>query len=394
MPEIEIKRVNFFDGQFLHAAELNDLNNYAVHMQRRLLFTLFNRSGVVGADDLKVVVPNAGQKKIQVKAGMAIVMRPDLVEAHEIILGEDSTIDLTTASAAVAVPLQAHDKAIVTIHYEETLDGGASPNNSRINEKAVLLVHRNDLPQADPSKPPLIELARVEFDTMRVTTDQRATAQIKAGLVGGRAVTAQPGATITGIAPKQAVQGTSLPITVSGSNLSGTSQIVFSNSRMTVQAVQSTPSGQLGATLTIARDAAPGPATFTLVTPGGLVANGQVTFTVLQRPEVSAIISSPATAGQAIKIRGSNIRDSNIPAGQPAVGTTIEFLDPGSNFVFATGTSPTVDADVGTVQEVGVVIPAQWNPAPLINPVTVDVRLTFKEASVVVSNGLVVKFGP
>ena len=38
MKEIDIKRVNFFDGQYLQKEEFIDLSNYIVHMRRRLLF--------------------------------------------------------------------------------------------------------------------------------------------------------------------------------------------------------------------------------------------------------------------------------------------------------------------------------------------------------------------
>src|SRR5262245_64987518 len=97
MAEAEIKRVNFFDGQFLKEAEFNDLSDYMVHMRRRLLFVLFNLSGVIqaGGGDLVVDVPSPAQKTIRVRAGMAIGKRPDLVEAKEIILRDDTQIDLT-----------------------------------------------------------------------------------------------------------------------------------------------------------------------------------------------------------------------------------------------------------------------------------------------------------
>jgi hypothetical protein len=63
MKEIDIKRVNFFDGQYLQKEEFIDLSNYIVHMRRRLLFVMFRKSGVIQAedDDLKVVVPDASQ---------------------------------------------------------------------------------------------------------------------------------------------------------------------------------------------------------------------------------------------------------------------------------------------------------------------------------------------
>ena len=83
MTEVEIKRVNFFDGQFLKLGEFNDLSNYMVHMRRRMLFLLFNQSGVIqaGGGDLQLDAPVQGQKVLRVRAGMAIGKRVDLVEA-------------------------------------------------------------------------------------------------------------------------------------------------------------------------------------------------------------------------------------------------------------------------------------------------------------------------
>ena len=96
MTEAAIKRVNFFDGQFLKQGEFLGLENYHRHMRRRLLHMLFDQSGVVqlNTTDLKVLIADAAQKLITVKAGLAIGKRDDLVEAKEIVLREDQLIDL------------------------------------------------------------------------------------------------------------------------------------------------------------------------------------------------------------------------------------------------------------------------------------------------------------
>src|SRR4051794_19707204 len=98
MAEIDIKRTNFFDGQFLKEAEFLDLDAYHLHMRRRWAFVLFNQSGVVQATptDLALEVPNPAVKQFRVRAGMAIGKRPDLIEAKEIVLSQDTPlIDLT-----------------------------------------------------------------------------------------------------------------------------------------------------------------------------------------------------------------------------------------------------------------------------------------------------------
>ena len=106
--EVEIKRTNFFDGQFLKEGEFKDLDLYHMHMRRRWAFVMFNQSGVVqaGASDLLVEVPNVANKELRVRAGMAIGKRPDLAEAKEVILRLDSPLlSLTTTSAEVPTPL-------------------------------------------------------------------------------------------------------------------------------------------------------------------------------------------------------------------------------------------------------------------------------------------------
>src|SRR5262249_45595961 len=157
MAEAEIKRVNFFDGQFLKEAEFNDLSNYMVHMRRRLLFVLFNQSGVIqaGGGDLQLDAPVQGQKILRVRAGMAIGKRADLAEAKEIILRDDAQIDISnvqnTDVFSVPVALQGTDTGIVTIHYEEQnvkdppSEGDVS-GDTRIKERARITVHRNQLP--------------------------------------------------------------------------------------------------------------------------------------------------------------------------------------------------------------------------------------------------------
>src|SRR5262249_46945402 len=154
MAEIEIKRTNFFDGQFLKQAEFLDMDGYHVHMRRRWAFVLFNQSGVVqaAATDLNVEVPNLAQKQLRVRAGMAIGKRPDLAEAKEVVLREDTAlIDLTSIGANVPAALQAGDTGIVTVHYlEEAVaqppSEGDVAGNTRIKERAQITVHRNNLP--------------------------------------------------------------------------------------------------------------------------------------------------------------------------------------------------------------------------------------------------------
>jgi hypothetical protein len=394
MAEPEIKRVNFFDGQFLKAAELNDLSNYAVHMQRRLLFMLFvGQGGVVdtGASDLAVDVPTAGQKAIRVRAGMAIGRRIDIAEAHEIILHSDvSPINLTVASAAVPAPLQAHDTGIVTIHYEEVRSGGDDPTNkTRINETAVITVYRNATPPSDPAKP-LVVLGKVAFDTMTVTSDQRQIAQINPGLVGGKPPPVKQ--KIFSITPKEAFQGSVVQIRIAGAKLDGASAISFDDRQISAQILAVDPSGtSLDASLTIPANVSASSMGFVVTTPAGLLNSKQsdndplaVIFTVVAIPQDIVILTTSESVGHPITLRGSNIRDAGLAPNQPAAGTSVSFVDPTTQAVLATAEGVLVAPDIGSTQQIQVKAPpaAKWNPQPAANSsLTVKVRITFKGAS-------------
>ena len=240
MAEAEIKRVNFFDGQFLKQGEFNDLSNYMVHMRRRLLFVLFNQSGVVqaGGGDLQVDTPVQAQKVIRVRAGMAIGKRADLAEAKEIILRDDAQIDLTTVQNtdvfSVPVALQGNDTGIVTVHYEEQgvkdppSEGDVS-GDTRIKERARITVHRNQLPGTNaPNGEPYIRLGNVAFNNMQIDPALRQTAFLQSALI---AATAQISLSPNTVPPSGAV---TMTVTSSGGlNLSGATAASVNISNMT-----------------------------------------------------------------------------------------------------------------------------------------------------------------
>ncbi|MGJ4951521.1 hypothetical protein [Bradyrhizobium sp. HKCCYLS20291] len=383
MAETEIKRVNFFDGQFLKQEELNDLTNYAVRMQRRLLFALFDKSGVIetGSADLAVEVPNPAQKAIRVRAGMAIGRRSDVAEAHEIILRQDVTsISLTVASASVPVPLQPGDTGIVTIHYDEQPSGGDAAHPTRIKETAVVTVHRNAPPEPNPARP-LIVLGKVAFDSMVVTPGQRQRTQINAGLTGGKPL--QQSAVISSIDPQQALQGSSVQITIAGMKLGGATAINFDKPGITVQNIQSDLAGaRITAMLTVAANAALGTNHFTVTTSGGPVDSPANAFSVLAAPQVTAVTPATSGPGGEISVRGVNIRDPRLGDGQPATGTEILFLHADTSDVLAKSANVTVAPNIGTSQQVKVKLPpvAEWR-VPLLLGVRVRVRLIFQRAT-------------
>jgi hypothetical protein len=191
MAEVEIKRTNFFDGQFLKQGEFLDMDTYHVHMRRRWAFVMFNQSGVIqaGASDLRVDVPNTAVKSLLVRAGMAVGKRPDLAEAKEVVLRADTAlIDLTTSSVNVPTPLVAGDTGFVTVHYVEEpvaipASEGDVPGNTRILEHARITVHNAAPPPSAPNGEPFIRLGDVTFNTMATSTAARQTAFFNASLL-------------------------------------------------------------------------------------------------------------------------------------------------------------------------------------------------------------------
>jgi hypothetical protein len=326
-----------------------------------LLFALFDGSGVVftGSSDLAVDVPTAGQKAIRVRAGMAIGRRLDVAEAHEIILRADvAPINLAVQSATVPVALQANDTGIVTIHYEEQLE---AVQRTRINENAVITVHRNAPPPDDPTKP-LVVLAKVAFNTM-VVIDQRQTVRINGGLTGGKPLNLPP--TISSIDPQQALQGATVLITIDGTKLAGSTAIVFSNPGITVQNVV-TDGTRITATLSIATNATPGTTNFTETTPSGPVLSASNAFTVVPAPQITTVTPTIQTPGNQIFVRGNNIRRPELAVGQAATGTTVAFIDQNTQAVLAQGTDAKIAQDSATTQQISVTVPpaVNWTPAP------------------------------
>ncbi|MEP7305153.1 MAG: hypothetical protein ABJA98_06515 [Acidobacteriota bacterium] len=200
MAEIEIKRTNFFDGQFLKQDEFLDLDAYHLHMRRRWAFVLFNQSGVIQASDadLRIEVSDPGPKTLLVRAGMAIGMQPGLAEAREIVLREDALIDPTRVSANVPAALLNGNTGFVTVHYVEEpvaqppSEGDVS-GNTRIKEHARITVH-NVVPEPTaPNGEPYVRLGDVTITDTGVTRsyERRQTAFLNTALLGQPPLPAQ-----------------------------------------------------------------------------------------------------------------------------------------------------------------------------------------------------------
>ncbi|MEW6211745.1 MAG: hypothetical protein AB1631_25535 [Acidobacteriota bacterium] len=121
-----IKRLHYFDKQFLVEKDFTDEQKYHLEMRRRLN-RLLHTAGI--AEGLKV--EKTGNKEVTVRPGAAIDS-----EGREIILEADQVVDLSDPAK-----FQPGDEVSITIVYEEEeTDESTStvPGKTRITEKGVV----------------------------------------------------------------------------------------------------------------------------------------------------------------------------------------------------------------------------------------------------------------
>lgn len=293
----EIKRVLFFDGQFLKELEFQDEQVYHMHLRRRMNFFLFGQSGVVvlNPDDLKFFNPNVANKTFQVRAGMAICRRLTDMEGKEAVLFTDSPpIDLDTEG------IVAGGTGFVTLNYAEVeamdppSEGDVS-KNTRVKEQAVIDVHAALPPALAPNGEEYILLGTIAYDTMAFDYSARHEAKLRASLVGAVAP-AVP--TITGLTGTTASPAGGPPVNaiITGTNLNTVTGITFSDPLVTAALGAATPTS-LAITITVGAAAAAGGKSFTLASSAGNANSPPGIFTVGAAPTLLSIaISAPLAA--------------------------------------------------------------------------------------------------
>lgn len=303
----EIKRVRFFDGQFLKEVDFNDEQRYHQHLRRRMNFLLFGSNGVValGASDL-TIEPVPATKTFRVKAGMAIGRNLTESEGREVILLADTPpIDL------VAAGIGAGDTASVTIHFEE--HGAKDPpsegdvdEDTRLKEVAVVAVHKNpaSIPATTAAGDPFIVLGTIVFDTMTAGVGGRQLAQLRASLLGAAPPPAPSVASIGGVTTVTA-GGPAITMTINGSNLAGGTVTFPTDPGVTASVVSSTP-GTITVNVTATGSAVAGTKTFVVTTAGGTAPSPAGVFLT-----VSAAASPPAIS--AIDVH-SAVQGTTVPA--------------------------------------------------------------------------------
>jgi hypothetical protein len=119
------------------------------------------------------------------------------------------------------------------------------------------------------------------------------------GTRGTVTFTVQAPPTLTSIAPNTGARSTVVPVTLTGTNLTGTTAVTVSGSDITVGAITVVNSTTVTTTFTIAAGAALSPRTVNVTTPVGT--SGNVTFTVLI-PSITATLT-PTTHNYGTRTR-------------------------------------------------------------------------------------------
>jgi hypothetical protein len=118
-------------------------------------------------------------------------------------------------------------------------------------------------------------------------------------------VNAPPAPTLTSIAPNSGVRGTAVPVTLTGTNLTGATSLTVSGSGVTVSAFTVANSTTATATFTITTGATLSARTVTITTPGG---TATTTFTVVGAT-LTSIAPASGTIGSSVPVTltGTNL---------------------------------------------------------------------------------------
>jgi hypothetical protein len=171
---------------------------------------------------------------------------------------------------------------------------------------------------------------------------------------------------LNSITPNSGAPGTSVNVTLPGTNLTGATAVNVSGSGITVSKLTVVSSTSVTATLTIAGTATPGAGAVTVTTPGGT--SGSVTFTVsAPAPTLTAISPAPNSSPNPyvhgtsvpVTLTGTGLTGGTVSvagAGGPTV-TVINQVVVNSSTVTATIVIPPQNGVIGRVETVTVTTP-------------------------------------
>jgi hypothetical protein len=180
---MSVKRMNFFDGQFLKQLEFQDEQRYHLQMRRRLNGILFGESGV--ATGLALADLDNERKTLRVLPGVALVSDPaDPFGRKEIIVEQAELVDLRDRG------LNDRTAFITLRHVEEFVSDPPSDGDigrpTRVLEKAAIEVFASKPGPPEQGKEELVVLGEVEFATMKVREKTRQEAKLRHSLLPPR----------------------------------------------------------------------------------------------------------------------------------------------------------------------------------------------------------------
>jgi IPT/TIG domain len=152
-----------------------------------------------------------------------------------------------------------------------------------------------------------------------------------------------PAPTLNSITPVSGVKGTSVPVTLSGTNLLTTTGINVSGTGIVISGIHVVNDTTVTATFAIASSATTGARTVTVNTLGGT--SGSVSFTVVPSPTLTSIAPTSGVRGSnvAVTLNGTNLTGTTaVNAGSGITVTGINVVSDSvvtANFAISTGAS-------------------------------------------------------
>ena len=152
-------------------------------------------------------------------------------------------------------------------------------------------------------------------------------------------VVSAPVPTLTSITPNTGVSGTTVPVTLTGTNLTGATRVTASGYGITVSGLSVVNSTTASVNLVLATYATAGAGNVSITTPGGT--SNTVTFTVL-RPTITSVVPSTLVRGTTgtLTVTGTNLGGATGLSINPTGVTISNFVLTGTTTITATYTVP------------------------------------------------------
>jgi IPT/TIG domain len=173
--------------------------------------------------------------------------------------------------------------------------------------------------------------------------------EIQAGRCGTTGNPACPAPTLTSIAPTSGSRSTTVPVTLTGTNLTGTSAVTISGTGVTASGIGVVSSTEVVATFTITATAGTGTHNVSVTTPDGT--SNTVAFTVFAAPTLTSINPTSGTEGTTVPVTltGTNLTGATAVNILPTTaGITV-----GAITVNGAGTSLTTTFTIASTATVG-----------------------------------------